>query len=101
MKEGSATYRIMDLDRAERPRERLMRLGPGPLKNEELLAILFRTGVPGENAVQVGLRLLQEFGGLSGLHRASFDEVRAQHGIGAAKACQIKAAIELGHRLRV
>lgn len=101
MKEGSATYRIMDLDQHERPRERLMRLGPGSLSKAELLAILLRTGVPGENAVQVGQRLLQEFGGLSGLHRASFEEVCAQHGIGDAKACQIKAAIELGHRLRV
>jgi DNA repair protein RadC len=93
------TYRITDLESSQRPRERLSHLGPGALTNAELIAILLRVGVKGENAVQVGQRLLQTFGGISGLHIASFDEVCAQHGIGAAKAAQIKAAIELGRRL--
>ncbi len=100
MKETTlAAYRIQDLEENERPRERLARLGAQSLSNAELLAILLRVGVPGENAVQVGQRLLQHFGGLSGLHRADFEEVCSQHGLGAAKASQIKAAIELGRRL--
>ena len=99
MNDRSPVYRIMDLAEAERPRERLARLGPQALTSAELLAILLRVGVPGENAVQVGQRLLQNFGGLSGLHRADFGEVCGQHGIGPAKAAQIKAAIELGRRL--
>lgn len=99
MNESYKAYRITDLAESERPRERLSRLGPQALSNAELLAILLRVGVPGENSVQVGQRLLQAFGGISGLHRASFDEVCAQHGIGPAKAAQIKAAIELGRRL--
>jgi len=94
-----SVYRITDLAADERPRERLAKLGPQALSSAELLAILLRVGVTGENAVQVGQRLLQTFGGLAGLHRATFDEVRAQHGIGEAKAAQIKAAIELGRRL--
>jgi len=101
MDERTPTYRITDLAEEERPRERLARLGPQSLSNAELLAILLRTGVPGENAVQVGQRLLQQSGGLVGLHRADFQEVCAQHGIGPAKAAQIKAAIELGNRLRL
>jgi len=92
-------YRIRDLHEAERPRERLEQLGPQALANAELIAILLRVGVPGENAVQVAQRLLQQFGGLSGLHRAPFEELVAQHGIGEAKAAQLKAAIELGRRL--
>jgi len=96
-----SVYRITDLAADERPRERLAKLGPQALSSAELLAILLRVGVTGENAVQVGQRLLQTFGGLTGLHRATFDEVRAQHGIGEAKAAQIKAAIELGRRLMV
>ncbi len=94
-------YRITDLAIDERPRERLAHLGPQALANSELLAILVRVGVPGENAVQVGQRLLKEFGGISGLHRAPFEELCNQHGIGKAKAAQIKAAIELGGRLRL
>jgi len=92
-------YRITDLHETERPRERLASLGPQALTNAELIAILLRVGVTGENAVQVGQRLLQQFGGLGGLHRAPIEELIDQHGIGEAKAAQIKAAIELGRRL--
>ncbi len=95
------TYRITDLHKAERPRERLAAMGAQVLTNAELLAILLRVGVPGENAVQVGQRLLNTFHGLVGLHRAPIEELVNQHGIGAAKAAQIKAAIELGRRLPV
>src|SRR5215211_12811 len=95
----SSMYRIMDLHESDRPRERLAALGPQALSNAELIAILLRLGVTGENAVQVGQRLLNKFGGLSGLHRAPFKELVDQHGLGEAKASQIKAAIELGRRL--
>ena len=94
-------YRIADLHESERPRERLAALGPQALTNAELIAILLRVGVVGENAVEVGQRLLQKFGGLRGLHRAPIKELIEQHGIGEAKAAQIKAAIELGRRLTV
>ena len=92
-------YRIADLHESDRPRERLASLGPQALTNAELIAILLRVGVVGENAVEVGQRLLQKFGGISGLHRASIRELMEQHGIAEAKAAQIKAAIELGRRL--
>ena len=92
-------YRITDLHESERPRERLASLGPQALSNAELIAILVRVGVKGENAVSVGQRLLSKFGGLAGLHRAPFAELKNQRGIGDAKASQIKAAIELGRRL--
>jgi DNA repair protein RadC len=92
-------YRITDLHESDRPRERLAAQGPQALSNAELIAILVRVGVKGENAVSVGQRLLNKFGGLNGLHRAQFAELKNQHGIGEAKAAQIKAAIELGRRL--
>jgi len=92
---------IKELPSDERPRERLVKQGAQALSNAELIAILLRVGVQGENAVQVGQRLLQTFGGISGLHRASLSEVQAQHGLGAAKASTIKAAIELGRRLTI
>jgi DNA repair protein RadC len=92
-------YRITDLHEADRPRERLAALGPQSLTNAELIAILLRVGVPGENAVEVSQRLLKKFGGISGLHRASIKVLMEQHGVAEAKAAQIKAAIELGRRL--
>jgi DNA repair protein RadC len=92
-------YRIRDLNASDRPRERLIQNGPQSLSTSELLAILLMVGVKGENAVQLGQRLLNRFNGLTGLHSASFEEVEAEHGIGAAKASTLKAAIELGRRL--
>jgi len=92
-------FRISDLESSERPRERLARVGAQYLKTEELMAILLRTGVKGENAIEVGQRLLNTFGDLLGIQRASFEELRDQHGVGPAKAAQIKAAVELGSRL--
>lgn len=47
----------------------------------------------------MGNRLLQTFGGITGLHRATLDLVCREHGIGPAKAAQIKAALELGNRM--
>ena len=95
----SNLYTIKDMSEEDRPRERLAKLGPQSLSTAELLAILLRVGVVGETSVQVGQRLLQTFGGITGLHRASFDELSSQKGIKLAKAAQIKAAIELGRRL--
>ena len=93
------TYRIMDLDQDDRPRERLARLGPGAMTKAELIAILPRVGVEGEIAVQVGQRLLNRYGGIRGLHRVDYTELFREHGIGEAKASSLKAAIELGRRL--
>ena len=92
-------YRISDLQASDRPRERLASLGAQALTTAELIAILLRVGVKGENAVEVGQRLLQKFNGIGGLQRAPLKELVSQRAIGGAKAAQIKAAIELGRRL--
>lgn len=99
MKENSTAYRISDLSANDRPRERLAEVGAENLGTAELLAILLRVGVHGENAVQMAQRLLHDMGQLTGLQRASVIELANQYGIGHAKAAQIKAAIELGRRL--
>ncbi|HUF53231.1 MAG TPA: DNA repair protein RadC [Dehalococcoidia bacterium] len=90
---------IRDMPADERPRERLRMRGPETLTNAELIAILLRTGVSGENAVAVGQRLLSEFGGLSGLDKVGFGPLSKSRAMGEAKACQILAAIELGQRV--
>lgn len=100
-RETPAAYRITDLSSDDRPRERMAELGPEALSNAELLAILMRVGVQGENAVQVGQRLLHDLGGLHGLRQTSFYDLSQQRGLGMAKAAQIKAAIELGMRLSI
>ena len=99
VRETPGSYRITDLAVEERPRERLVEAGAGALSKAELLAILLRVGVPGENSVQLAQRILDELGGLAGIQRASISEMCEIHGLGQAKAAQIKAAIELGSRL--
>ena len=91
--------RIRDMPTTDRPRERLRDSGPGALSNQELLAILLRTGGRQENAVAMASRLLGRFDGLVGLARAGFAELCAEHGLGEAKAAQVQAALELGRRL--
>jgi DNA repair protein RadC len=92
-------YRITDMEEGERPRERLARYGAAQLSNPELLAILLRVGVEGENAVHMADRVLNDNHGLIGLYRTSYLELCDQHGIGPAKAAQLLAAIELGKRI--
>jgi len=94
-------YTIREWEASERPRERLEQLGAQSLSTAELLAILLRVGLPGESAVALARRLLRQFNGLAGLQRVSFAELKAQRGIGTAKAAQIKAALELGRRLQL
>ena len=93
------TPMIRDLPVDLRPRERIIYTGAGSLSNAELVAIILRMGGRGENVIRMAERLLSQFGGLPGLAQASFDELCHVHGIGTAKAAQIKAALELGRRL--
>ena len=90
---------IRDLPSTERPRERLRDAGAGALSNAELLAILLRTGTAKESALAQATRLLARFEGLAGLRQAPFLELCGEHGIGEAKAAQVKAALELALRL--
>jgi DNA repair protein RadC len=94
-------YRIADMVTSERPRERLALLGAEVLSSYELLALLLRSGLPGLNVIQLAQQLLNDTGGLAGLHRISFDALCELKGVGPAKASQIKAAIELGRRLSI
>ncbi|GAB4280983.1 MAG: DNA repair protein RadC [Candidatus Promineifilaceae bacterium] len=91
--------KIRDLASHDRPRERLMRVGETAVSSTELLAIIMRTGVGGENVLRLAERLLTHFQDLPGLARASISELTQVKGIGPAKAVEIKAALELGRRL--
>jgi DNA repair protein RadC len=93
------TVREMPSD--DRPRERLLNLGAGTLKTEELLAIILRVGTQGENVIELSARLLREHGGLGGLLTADMALLAATRGMGEAKTAQLKAALEMGRRLSV
>ena len=90
---------ITDWPEGDRPRERLLRLGPGALSDAELLAIYLRVGVRGKSAVDLARDLLQRYGGrLEKLVEAPLDDLAKVSGIGTAKAAQLKASFELARR---
>lgn len=89
---------ITDWPAAERPREKLLARGPESLSDAELLAIFFRTGIPGKTAVDLARELLVRFGGLRRLLAADRAALCAEPGLGEAKYVQLIAALEMGRR---
>ena len=90
---------ITDWPEGERPRERLLALGPEALSDAELLAIYLRVGVRGKSAVDLARELIQRFdGSLSRLAEASLEELASVSGTGTAKAAQLKASFERARR---
>lgn len=95
---GSTKLTIKELPPEERPRERLVRCGEESLSSAELLGIIIKEGTASLTAVQVGQRLLAEFGELRALASASVAELCRIEGIGPAKAATLKAVFALAKR---
>ena len=90
---------IRDYPQEERPRERMIKEGAESLSNQELLAILLRTGSHRESVFQLASRVLKAVGSIRRLTEVSVEELMQIKGIGQAKAVQIKAGVELGRRV--
>src|SRR5690606_4450641 len=101
MSDGPAYRTIREWAGDERPRERLLAHGPDALSHAELIAIVLRSGVPGENVVDMARNILDSHGGLNGLMRADLKALQRTRGLGPAKAAQLAAAIELGRRAQL
>ena len=82
----------------DRPREKLDRLGAAGLGDNELLAIIVGHGSRQISALDVANLVLDAAAGVHGLTRVSRDELGRVKGVGATKAAQILAAVELGRR---
>jgi len=80
-----------------------MQLGPESLKTSELLAILIRSGLQGESAVQAGEKIAARFGDdLQALSLKARGELKQlSKAMGETAYCQIMAALELGKRLAI
>ena len=93
--------KIGESPQQDRPRERLQRVGAENLRLAELLAILIRSGRPGESAVQAGERIASQFAdSLERLPDAARGEMKLiSPAVAETAFCQIMAGIELGRRV--
>ena len=95
MKNGMS---VKGLPPEDRPRERLYHVGASELSLQELLTIILGRGTQKASALVLSHRLLETFGGVRGVGRASLDDLKSVPGIGFVRACQLVAAFELGKR---
>jgi DNA repair protein RadC len=98
MRKPHSSGTMMALAEHDRPREKLERLGPGALGDNELVAVLIGHGTAGSGALEVANRVLAGTGGVHGLVRMTSDELAEFDGVGLTLAARIQAALELGRR---
>lgn len=89
---------IKDWPEGERPREKLLQLGPQVLSDAELMAIFLRTGIRGKSAVELARETLHRFGSLNALLGSSLTQFCQMPGLGSAKYAQLQAVVELTRR---
>lgn len=96
----TAQSHLHGLDPEAQPREKALSLGMKALTDEELMAIVFGTGIKGKNVLELCEDILSSYGGhLSKIARMPAREfIGAHKGIGPAKALTLLAGIELGVR---
>jgi DNA repair protein RadC len=89
---------IREMPKVERPREKLIEKGPENLKDEELLAILLRTGTKEKSALDLAREILRKFSKKK-FQKLKYEDLIKIKGIDKAKACTILAAIEFIKRI--
>ena len=95
----TTSWRIHDLSKSDRPRERLIRQGAKSLSNQELIAILLRTGTKDRSVFHLSMELLKTLETIQSFRDVTLEELMSIRGIGEAKAVHILAAVELGRRV--
>jgi DNA repair protein RadC len=92
------SFKIREMPKVERPREKLIEKGPENLKDEELLAILLRTGTREKSALDLAKQILRKFPKKK-FQKLKYEDLIKIKGIDEAKATTILAAIELTKRI--
>lgn len=83
----------------EKPRERLIKYNKEFLSNEELLAIILRTGTKKFSVKELACQVMANLSSIRELGNLSFAKLCEIEGIGKVKAVELLAAIELGRRV--
>jgi len=91
---------IKNWPKDERPREKLFKSGEHTLSNTELIAILLRSGIKGQSAIDLSRKILSKFKTFRNMSHTDIRDWKEFKGLGQAKIAQIKTAIEIGRRFR-
>lgn len=92
--------KIKDLPVNERPRERMLNCGVENLSNEELLALILKTGTKEFSAKVLASKILSNLNNISDLQTLNYRQLIKMKGIGPSKASILLAAMELGNRIQ-
>lgn len=84
----------------ERPREKAVQYGIETLSNQELLAIILRTGSKDMSVLKLAQYLLEEIGGFHHLKDVDYHQLIQIKGIKQAKAVELLACVELAKRMQ-
>lgn len=89
---------IKNIDKEQRPRERLRDKGRDALSDAELLAIILDNGIKGLSSIDLANQTLKEHS-LEKLSQMSIIELEKIKGIKLAKACRIISSFEISKRV--
>lgn len=84
----------------ERPREKAIYYGIETLSNQELIAVILRTGNKEMSVLNLAQFLLDEIGGFQELKDIDYQRLIQIKGIKQAKAIELMACIELAKRMQ-
>ncbi|HIU39701.1 MAG TPA: DNA repair protein RadC [Candidatus Aphodocola excrementigallinarum] len=90
---------IKDVPQDERPRERLVKYGAKNLSTSDLIAIILKTGTRDYSSKYLASEVLKLVKDVSDLKKLSLSKLISINGIGAVKAIEFLAALELGRRV--
>lgn len=90
---------IKDVPQEERPRERLVKYGAKSLSTDDLIAIILKTGVRDYSSKYLAGEILKMVDDVSELKNITLNKLIKINGIGAVKAIEFLAALELGRRV--
>jgi DNA repair protein RadC len=94
------TLRVRDLPTKDKPREKLLELGPKSLNLSELLSIVLMQGTKKEDVLSMSSRMIKEYGKSIFSHTSpDLKKISKDMDIPLVKVCQIVACGELGKRL--
>ena len=85
--------------RWKHPGGKLREEGAEHLTDQELLAILISSGIPGKSAEEIAEEVINKYGSLEGLANRPLEKLLDFKGLSYVKSIRIAAAFELARRL--